>query len=640
MLPCQGEDFLKAILDSATMVSVVVTDWDRKVLLWNKGAENIFGYTAEEMVGASITKLYASDARTLRTVARLREMMRTKRGTVHGYMKQVTKSGELLTMAVAVTPLTGPAGEVLGILGMGLDVTEDAKKNEEMSILLAHLERSQQCLEMICRSSLALTTTADLDDVLRLTIRELATAMEVEGAGVLLYDDRSAELFWRIVEGKARLLRPEPGSQALPFDRKLVYRAMETGAPVVMNDPPAGEPASGEPSIRNVLALPLIAMEKTIGVLVLANKDDGEFTPEDLQICGSLAGILALSVQSADFFQQLMHSYRKLEDLNRVKSKVLNRIAHELKTPIAMMSGSLSLLADRLSGRGMSELDRHVDRFNRQLESLSRLEAQVEDILLGENSWEKQATGNFLDAIVSFIEMQAETKPEIGNAARVITGWLEQIFPRSLGEPARINIKEFGRAVCDSVRSQLDRQQRNMSLVIDMEGDSDVMIPEHVLTAIVEGLVRNAVEATPDNGGVRVLGRRADSYYRITVSDTGFGIPDQDQKIVMKGFYHPDETERYSTGRPYSFNAGGRGLDLQRIKVFSQIYGLGFFFKSRRCEHLNGSLERCPGDALRCPACSTMEDCSHSGGSTFEVTFPLPAAHTEREMPPSSGAAT
>ncbi|MFZ5865574.1 MAG: GAF domain-containing protein [Thermodesulfobacteriota bacterium] len=635
MLPCQGEDFLKAILDSATMVSVVVTDWDRNVLLWNKGAENIFGYTAEEIVGTSITRLYASDARTQQTVGRLREMVRTKHGTVHGQVKQITKSGELLTMAVAVTPLMSPDGQVLGLLGMGLDITEDAKKNEEMSILLAQLERSQQCLEMICRSSLALTTTADLDDFLRLTISELARAMEVEGAGVLLHDDRSSDFYWRVVEGKTQLLAREPGSQDLPFDKALVDRAMEAGTPIVVNDLLSGAATSAdvmpavEPAIRNLLVLPLIAMEKTIGVLVLANKDDGEFTAEDLQICVSLAGILALSVQSADFFQQLMRSYRKLEDLNRVKTKVLNRIAHELRTPIAIISGSLSLLADRLRGRGMSELDLHMARFNRQLESLRRLEVQVEDILIGAQSWEKQATGNFLEAIVAFIEVQAATMPEIGNAAQVIVKGLQEIFPRSLGEPSRINIEEFVRAVCDSVRSQLDGQKRSMSLVIDMEGDSEVMIPEHVLAVIMEGLVRNAVEATPDNGTVRVLGRRTGPNYRITVSDTGYGIPEQDQKLVMKGFYHPDATESYSTGRPYSFNAGGRGLDLQRIRVFSKIYELGFFFKSRRCEHLNGALARCPGDVRRCPACSTIEDCSNAGGSDFEVTFPLAASDAD-----------
>ena len=43
--------FLKNILDSSSSISILSTDLEGTVLFWNKGAENIFGYKAEEMVG-------------------------------------------------------------------------------------------------------------------------------------------------------------------------------------------------------------------------------------------------------------------------------------------------------------------------------------------------------------------------------------------------------------------------------------------------------------------------------------------------------------------------------------------------------------------------------------------------------------
>jgi response regulator RpfG family c-di-GMP phosphodiesterase len=56
-----ASDLLKGMLYSSTQVSVVLTDLDQTVRFWNKGAENIFGYTAEEMIGAKVTKLYPHD---------------------------------------------------------------------------------------------------------------------------------------------------------------------------------------------------------------------------------------------------------------------------------------------------------------------------------------------------------------------------------------------------------------------------------------------------------------------------------------------------------------------------------------------------------------------------------------------------
>lgn len=43
--------FLKNILDSSLSISIVATDIDGHILFWNKGAENMFGYTAGEVMG-------------------------------------------------------------------------------------------------------------------------------------------------------------------------------------------------------------------------------------------------------------------------------------------------------------------------------------------------------------------------------------------------------------------------------------------------------------------------------------------------------------------------------------------------------------------------------------------------------------
>lgn len=128
----ETNDFLKGILDSSTRVSIVLTDFDNKVLFWNTGAENIFGYKSEEMLGGSIFKLYPVEEGTVETIDILRQMMQSKAGTVQENIRLVARDGKKLTISMAVSPMTDSSGRVQGILGLGQDVTKEVRLHEEL----------------------------------------------------------------------------------------------------------------------------------------------------------------------------------------------------------------------------------------------------------------------------------------------------------------------------------------------------------------------------------------------------------------------------------------------------------------------------------------------------------------------------
>jgi PAS domain S-box-containing protein len=137
------KDFLQGILDSSTLVSVVLTDLDQKVLFWNTGAENIFGYAAEEMLGHKVTRIYPPDLMTDETVQELRHMVAGRTGTVHGKMRQITKDGRSVIISLALSPMLDTAGELQGILGVGLDVTEETHLHEELVKSFAQIKVTQ-----------------------------------------------------------------------------------------------------------------------------------------------------------------------------------------------------------------------------------------------------------------------------------------------------------------------------------------------------------------------------------------------------------------------------------------------------------------------------------------------------------------
>ena len=61
--------FLENILDSSSYISIISTDLEGNVLFWNKGAENIFGYKAKEIVGQQgVDILYPDDRGTKKEV--------------------------------------------------------------------------------------------------------------------------------------------------------------------------------------------------------------------------------------------------------------------------------------------------------------------------------------------------------------------------------------------------------------------------------------------------------------------------------------------------------------------------------------------------------------------------------------------
>jgi len=77
----------------------------------------------------------------------------------------------------------------------------------------------------------------------------------------------------------------------------------------------------------------------------------------------------------------------------------------------------------------------------------------------------------------------------------------------------------------------------------------------------------------------------------------------------------------YSSKRPYDFNAGGKGADLLRMKIFSERYSFKIDMVSSRCRFIPKESDICPGRISKCAFCENKEDCYHSGGTIFYLYF-------------------
>jgi signal transduction histidine kinase len=162
---------------------------------------------------------------------------------------------------------------------------------------------------------------------------------------------------------------------------------------------------------------------------------------------------------------------------------------------------------------------------------------------------------------------------------------------------------------------------RTVRLAARIETDTSIRIDPDVLEKTLMGILKNAIENTPDGGTVSIFLRQQAASVDLEVKDTGIGITTESQKHIFGGFYHSLETDFYSTKRPFDFGAGGKGLDLLRIKIFGETYHFQVDFRSARCQYIPRENDTCPGAIAKCPHVHTAEACAQSGGTTFEIRF-------------------
>ncbi|MBW1988003.1 MAG: PAS domain S-box protein [Deltaproteobacteria bacterium] len=128
--------FLRGILESSSSISIISTDRSGNILYWNKGAENIFGYKAWEMVGKKkIDVLYGDDEQTARVIEETRALVLGQKRKLTCEVREIAKDGRKIWVRLNLTSRRDESGKVVGILGIGEDITE--RKRLEQKLLQA-----------------------------------------------------------------------------------------------------------------------------------------------------------------------------------------------------------------------------------------------------------------------------------------------------------------------------------------------------------------------------------------------------------------------------------------------------------------------------------------------------------------------
>jgi len=208
---------------------------------------------------------------------------------------------------------------------------------------------------------------------------------------------------------------------------------------------------------------------------------------------------------------------RKLEDLRR---EFAANVSHELKTPLS----SIKAYAETLRLGAINDVENNLAFVERIEEQAERLHQLILDLLQ-----------------LARVESGKETF-DIGDVA--LNGVLDRCLPAFW---ERIEAKQLHVAV--------DREDGPVLAQADEEG----------VVTILDNLVSNAIQYTPEGGDVTIRCRLEEDAAVLEVEDTGIGIAPADQERVFERFYRVDKAR--------SCELGGTGLGLAIVKHLTQAFG-------------------------------------------------------------------
>ena len=483
---------------------------------------------------------------------------------------------------------------------------------EKIENLQLQLQQHRMLLEL----GRVIVSEMDMQYLFKVIMKQTRRFMGTEKCSVFIFDGEKEELWSRVsTDLEANEIR-------FPAHTGIAGWVFQNRRSQIIND------AYGDPRFypgvdqkihfktRNILCVPLINRKgDCIGTLQVINKTAGDFTSVDGELLLSVSHYITIALENARL-------YDDLKVLDKAKERVINHLSHELKTPLAVLSAAFKRLYKYLDPDENPKAQKTFSRGKRQIRRLTDLEIKIDDILNQRPVAEQRRIMNIIENAADLVDAFTDpSDPRKAEALNLITERLDTLFAITDLEPETITLAPFLKNILQETRSGMGR--RDMDLLFRCDESVQLTMDRQVLEKVISGILKNAIENTPDEGVIELRMEALKEGPEITIRDDGVGITETNRELIFGGFFHTQETDMYSSKRPYEFNAGGAGADLLRIKTFSERLGFSVRFKTTRCPHIPADTDLCPGRISDCKFIQNRDGCLQTGGSTFFVGFPL-----------------
>ncbi len=478
----------------------------------------------------------------------------------------------------------------------------------------------------LLRISTALPEYPELGELLDYISNEVKRLIDTEGALVILLDEKKDEFF--ILGSAYDDTNTQERVKEIRFsmDQLMAGKVIKSGEPLIVSDTSEDAELHRERdrklgyNTRNLLLVPLRSSDRITGVLCAINKKKGAFVQTDVERLSMMAGTVALSIENTRFSDKLKKAYSEVSSMNRAKDKVINHISHEIKTPVAVLSPTLNILAKKLRDLPEGTWKPTIERGQRNLQRILEIQYEVDDIMQDRQYKTYDTFSLIFDECADELEALIAEEVGEGKAITRVRKRIEEIFGPKDAIPEKMQLTEYVQERLKDLKSL--SSHRKLEIISRFEPALPIYMPRDPLKKVIDGIVKNAIENTPDGGKIEVSVHKKEKGAELVVRDYGIGIAKDHQRRIFEGFFPTQETIDYASKAPFDFNAGGKGADLLRMKIFSKRYGFKLDMVSSRCRFIPKASDVCPGKISECRFCTNNENCYDSGGTTFSLYFP------------------
>ena len=497
--------------------AIITKDLNGIITSWNAAAQQLFGYSASEMIGSSVRRLIPPERQSEEDdiLARLRRGERIE----HFETVRVAREGRRLDVSVTISPLRNASGIIVGASKIARDISASRAAAAER---LRLLEENAAVTAALNNVGVIVASDLDREKVVQ-AVTDAATELTSAEFGAFFYNlvNESGESYTLYTISGV----PRDAFSQFPMPRNtLVFEPTFKGTGVVRSgditkDPRYGHnpPHHGMPRghlpVRSYLAVPVRGrQDDVIGGLFFGHSEVDRFTENHERLAIGIASWASVALENARMFMEV-------QEASRLKDDFVASLSHELRNPLNAILGYARLL--RTGIFGADKHDKAIETIERNATSLAQI---VEDVL---------------------------------DISRVVSGQL-----RLNVQP--VDLPDVVRNAIDAVTPAADAKSIRIESVLDPQASPISGDPER-LQQILWNLLSNAVKFTNKGGKAQVRLERVNSHVEIVVSDTGIGISREFLPHVFERFRQADA----SPGR----ERGGLGLGLSIARQLTEMHG-------------------------------------------------------------------